>query len=132
MRGVYRHKVSEIYEIHYLGGVVRTTGDHSVFVRSRNGVRAVEAKDLKPGDVLVQLPLAMRGAWSKESGTPHTVRAHAFADPEGPSYLDIRRRDPASEEALNYALAHRGAMSQKAIAEEIGTHIQLRQRARFA
>ncbi len=24
VRGVYRHKVTEIYEIHYLGGTVRT------------------------------------------------------------------------------------------------------------
>jgi ATP-dependent metalloprotease FtsH len=120
VRGVYRHKVSEIYEIHYLGGVVRTTADHSVFVRSRNGVLSVAACDLKPGDVLVQLPLTMRGVWSKEGGTPHSVRAHAFAEPGGPRYLDLRRNDEASEEALAFALSHRDDMSQQAIAAEIG------------
>ncbi len=57
---VYRHRVNEIYEIRYLGGVMRTTGDHSLFVRTRNGVQPVAARDLKPGDVLVNLP----GGWS--------------------------------------------------------------------
>ncbi len=60
-RGVYRHRVKEIYEIYYLGGKVRTTGDHSVFIRTRDGIKAVPARDLKPGDVLVNLPLKVRG-----------------------------------------------------------------------
>jgi hypothetical protein len=34
-RAVYRHRASEIYEIRHLGGVIRTTGDHSVFVRHK-------------------------------------------------------------------------------------------------
>ncbi len=54
---VYRHRVTEIHEIRYQGGTLRTTGDHSVFVRTRDGVKAVEARELKPGDVLVELPL---------------------------------------------------------------------------
>jgi ATP-dependent metalloprotease FtsH len=57
VRGVYRHRVKEIYEIHYLGGMVRTTGDHSVFIRTRDGLKAIPARDLKTGDVLVNLPL---------------------------------------------------------------------------
>ena len=53
VQGVYRHRTTEICEIEYLGGVIRTTPDHSVFVRSRNGVKAVAASDLMAGDVLV-------------------------------------------------------------------------------
>jgi ATP-dependent metalloprotease FtsH len=56
VRGVYRHRVREICEIRYLGGTLRTTGDHSVFVRTRDGIKPVAARDLRPGDVLVQLP----------------------------------------------------------------------------
>ncbi len=55
-RGVLRHRVSEIHEIKYLGGTIRTTGDHSVFVRTRDGIKSVPASELKAGDVLVQLP----------------------------------------------------------------------------
>ncbi len=58
VRGVYRHRVDEIYEVRYLGGTIRTTGDHSVFVRGHGGIKAKAVRDLKPGDVLVDLPPA--------------------------------------------------------------------------
>src|SRR5262249_24551962 len=80
VRGVYRHRVTEIYEIHYLGGVVRTTADHSVFIRTRDGLKAVAARDLKPGQVLVNLPLKVRGQYVPEQGTLHMVREHTFAE----------------------------------------------------
>ncbi|MGH7742438.1 MAG: hypothetical protein ACRENS_10495 [Candidatus Eiseniibacteriota bacterium] len=78
VRAVYRHRVQEIYEIHYLGGMIRTTGDHSVFVRTRDGIKSIEARQLRAGDVLVKLPLKIRGGYSKTFGTRHTSRAHAF------------------------------------------------------
>ncbi|TMQ72746.1 MAG: hypothetical protein E6K81_06570, partial [Candidatus Eisenbacteria bacterium] len=58
VRGVLRHRVAEVYEIEYLGGVIRTTGDHSVFVRTPNTgiIQPVAARDLRPGDLLVELP----------------------------------------------------------------------------
>jgi len=58
VRGVYRHRVEEIHEIRYLGGTLRTTGDHSVFVRGHGGIKAKAVRDLQPGDVLVNLPSA--------------------------------------------------------------------------
>ena len=61
VRGVYRHRVDSIYEVHYLGGVLRATGDHSVFVRTRNGIQPKAVKDLRPGDVLVGLPTWKEG-----------------------------------------------------------------------
>jgi len=76
VRGVYRHRVSEICEIHYLGGVIRTTADHSVFVRTRNGIKPVAASELKAGDVLVRMPGLPAEASSVE--TTHAGRAATF------------------------------------------------------
>ncbi|KAJ1956756.1 hypothetical protein EC988_001182, partial [Linderina pennispora] len=57
VRQVYRHRVDEIYEIEYLGDTVRTTGDHSVFVRtSDGGIKALQVRQLCVGDSLVDLP----------------------------------------------------------------------------
>ncbi len=56
VRGVYRYRVCEIYEIEYRGGRLRTTGNHSVFVHTRQGLQTRAVADLQPGDVLVELP----------------------------------------------------------------------------
>ncbi len=120
VRGVYRHRVTEIHEIHYLGGMVRTTGDHSVFIRTRDGVKAITARELKPGDVLVNLPLKVRGQYSADSGTLHSVRAHAFTEPAEPLWLDVAERNEELEDAYAFAVANRGVMTQSAIAETIG------------
>jgi len=120
VRGVYRHRVDEILEIRYLGGTLRTTGDHSVFVRTRDGIKAVAARDLKPGDVLVQLPLKVRGEYEPAYGTPHSVRAHAFAAPAEPQYLEVAEFDAEAAACHAFALEQQGVMSQAAIGAEIG------------
>ncbi|KAI9505159.1 hypothetical protein GGI25_000337 [Coemansia spiralis] len=56
VRQVYRHKIDEIYEIKFMGDMIRTTGDHSVFIRTASGVKAIQARDLRVGDSLVDLP----------------------------------------------------------------------------
>ncbi|KAJ2483876.1 hypothetical protein IWW56_000022 [Coemansia sp. RSA 2131] len=57
VRQVYRHKVDEVYEIGYMGDMVRTTGDHSVFIRAADGeIRAIQARELQVGDSLVDMP----------------------------------------------------------------------------
>ncbi len=56
VRSVFRHKVNEIYEIEYLGGKLRTTANHSVFVRVKSGLKAIAVSELKAGDCLVSLP----------------------------------------------------------------------------
>lgn len=54
---VFRHWESEIYEIRYVGGSVRATGNHSVFVRGNRGqLVAKEVRDLQPGEILIALP----------------------------------------------------------------------------
>jgi ATP-dependent metalloprotease FtsH len=120
VRGVYRHRVAEIYEIRYLGGTVRTTGDHSLFVRTRDGIKAVAARELQAGDVLVQLPVKVRGEYARETGTPHTVRGHAFPPLTEPLFLEVTERDPVTEGHHVFALAQRGVMSQRDIADQIG------------
>lgn len=84
VKSVYRHKVDQIYEIEFIGGKVRVTGDHSVFVRNQNHVIDKKASELKVGDVLVGLPYGVKGAFAYGStlgkGTPHYVRAHNFPE----------------------------------------------------
>jgi ATP-dependent Zn protease len=119
VRGVYRHKVNEIYEIHYLGGVVKTTGDHSVFIRTRDGMKARAVKELQRGDVLVNLPFKTRGVYSFESGTPHSIRCHQF--PEQTSLeLDMWDDDYNLRNDYAFALESQGVMSQKAVGQAIG------------
>ena len=120
VKGVYRHRVNEIYEIHYLGGVVRTTGDHSVFIRTRDGVKAIEARKLKAGDVLVNLPLKVRGEYSFENGTAHSIRAHEFSSLDEPLFVAVYERNVQVENKLAFAVANKGLMSQAAIAGAIG------------
>jgi len=78
VKGVLRHKVNEIYEIHYLGGVIKTTGDHSVFVRSGNFIAAKKVKDLKPREILVNLPFKVRSVFLPGFGATHKVKSHNF------------------------------------------------------
>jgi len=120
VRGVYRHRVSEIHEIRYLGGVLRTTGDHSVFVRTRDGVKVVAARDLEPGDVLVQLPLKVRGEYDPAHGTPHSTRSHRFEPLPEPVFLAMRPDDAPVASRYAFAIEQQGAMSQAAIASAIG------------
>ncbi|KAJ1677343.1 hypothetical protein EV182_006372, partial [Spiromyces aspiralis] len=56
IKAVYRHRVDEIYEIHHKHGMIRTTGDHSVFVRRNDGIIAIPTREMQVGDVLVNLP----------------------------------------------------------------------------
>jgi len=120
VRGVYRHRVREILESRYLGGTLRTTGDHSVFVRTRDGIKPVAARDLRPGDVLVQLPLKVRGVFDAARGTPHTYRAHRFEAPAEPRFLEVAPHDAVAVARLAFATEQRGAMSQAAIGTAIG------------
>ncbi len=120
VKGVYRHKVNEIYEIHYLGGMIRTTGDHSVFIRTRDGIKAVRASELNPGDVLVNLPFKTRGEYDHDTGTPHEIRSHQFVQVKEDIYLTVWKEDEATEIAYDYAVGMKEIMSQKAIGAEIG------------
>ena len=118
--GVYRHKVDEIYEVEYLGGVIRTTGDHSVFVRGHGGIRAKATRDLKVGDVLVDLPYKTRAGFHP-GDTRHDVRAHRFDD-AAPLYLPLRDEDEesAATAVRDFARTFAGTLPQREIAAIAG------------
>jgi 26S proteasome subunit P45 family len=78
VRGVFRHYVNEIYEIHYRGGTVRTTGNHSVFVRTRQGVKVKPVVDLRKGDTLVEIPFKVQ----RTNGKLPLIRSHQFPNPD--------------------------------------------------
>ena len=119
VRGVYRHHVDEIYEVHYLGGIVRATADHSVFVRGHGGIKPKAVRDLKPGDVLVDLPVKVRRTFHEVLGTLHEVRAHHF-ESAAPMRLPVAEKDPVAADALAFALASGGRLSQRVIAQQVG------------
>jgi ATP-dependent metalloprotease FtsH len=120
VRGVFRHKADALYVIKYLGGEIKTTGDHSVFVRSRNMIVEKRADEIKCGDVLVNLPFRVRGAFVPGLGTMHSTRAHEFEDAE-PAWFDLYEEDELQVRA-DYAFANenKGVLTQKEIASQLG------------
>jgi len=114
VRGVYRHRVDEIYEIEYRGGKLRTTGNHSVFVRTQQGMQTKAVANLQPGDILVGLPYKVSRNNPREE-----IRAHRFPDL---FHLDlpVYTEDQTSQEAYAMVLAQEGVLSQAAIGRELG------------
>lgn len=97
VRGVFRHKVNEIYEIDFVGGKIRTTGNHSVFVRTKQGVEPKPVSELVVGECLVDLPFKAR----PESGAQ--IRSHAFL-PYQPIKLQVY--DPRVKQVWRAVQAH--------------------------
>lgn len=117
--GVFRHKADKIYEIYFRGGKIKTTGDHSIFVREKNKIVCKRADELKVGDVLVNLPFKRRSLFIKGSGTTHKVSKLDFDDKE--IYLDLYEKEfQKINFAYNFALSMRNILSQKAIGKIIG------------
>ena len=84
VKAVYRHKVDKIYEIEFIGGKIKVTGDHSVFIRNWNHIVPKKVSELKVGDILVGLPYSARGGYNPElplgNRTPHYAKAHKFPE----------------------------------------------------
>jgi len=98
VRGVFRHKINEIYEIEFLGGKVRTTGNHSVFIKTKGGVEAKMVDQLKRNDILVDLPFKV-----KTTGNIRELRAHKFNENFNLE-LPIFERKLALEDLYNLSL----------------------------
>ena len=120
IRAVYRHKVDQIYEIHYLGGTLETTGDHSVFVRDRNMVMAKKVSDLQPGDCLVNLPFKVRSQFIPGVGTTHKIKAHRFPETLPYTTLPIQEEKEDLLEKYQFVMMHRGEIAQAALGEQMG------------
>src|SRR3989344_2868486 len=111
VRSVFRHKVDEIYEIKYLGGKIRTTGNHSVFIRSKFGVMARRVDQLKPGDYLVDIPYIVNRNNRERRG----VRAHSF--PNGFT-LELPVYGPVFEGTENLAREYANILAQRDIVSQ--------------
>ena len=119
VEGVYRHKVKEIYEIHFLGGKLRTTGDHSIFVRKQGYVFPKKASELKSGDLLVNLPMNTRYWDYKKRKTIHKIKKH-LSFSSRPLYLDIWNDDPGIWEKYNHIIANPDNLYQSQLAAQSG------------
>ncbi|MBI2443216.1 MAG: hypothetical protein HYV40_04910, partial [Candidatus Levybacteria bacterium] len=102
---VFRHKVSQIYEIHYLGGIIKTTADHSVFVRRHGRIMAIATKDIKKGDLLVELPLNIRLPYVPGRRQRHKIVAHEFPEEKPTILLDVWNDDKLLSEQYAFAMA---------------------------
>ncbi|MDI6916768.1 MAG: AAA family ATPase [Thermoplasmatales archaeon] len=115
VRSVFRHKVDEIYEIKYLGGKIRATGNHSVFVRTHAGVIPKRVVDLKVGDYLVDLPYKVNRSMKSRK----EVRHHHFPE-EFNLTLPTYQENKNLLENYTFAIANKGNLSQAHIAKQIG------------
>ncbi len=103
-RSVFRHRVGEIYEITYLGGTIRATGNHSVFVRSRQGIITKAVSELRAGDMLVDLPYTV----NRTNKKLREARAFDFAEVfemELPVWFPLFEQFAPVRAAYEYALA---------------------------
>ncbi len=105
VQAVYRHKANRIYEIEYLGGILKTTGDHSIFIREKNMIKAKKASELKAGEVLVNLPFKVRSTFIPGFGTTHKVKAHSFERAPYPIRLTVQESPEREFAASAYANA---------------------------
>ncbi len=117
--GVYRHKVEEIFEIHFLGGAIRTTGNHSVFVREQGWIVPKEVSEIKKGDVLVNLPMNTRYWDEKDGKTKHNIKQHQFPEYE-PISLDVWNDDQEIWDKYEYVRQNPDNLSQTQLAEKVG------------
>ena len=118
VKSVFRHKVSEIYEIEYVGGKLKATGNHSVFIRTHRGLKAKAVFELKSGEILVNMPYkANRTTLKKE------IRAHKFNfgfDLELPVWQPLFEKFDSVDYAYQYAIAHTSEASQTQLGKELG------------
>ncbi len=120
VRGVFRHKVDEIYKITFRGGIIRTTGDHSIFVREGNMIKSKKASELKTGDKLINLPFKVRSKFIPGLGTTHKIRAHEF-EPAVNEFLPLFEEEYTHQsQAYEFAMANRGLMKQEDIGAKFG------------
>ncbi|WP_299285179.1 ATP-dependent metallopeptidase FtsH/Yme1/Tma family protein [Thermoflexus sp.] len=112
VRGVFRHRVNEIYEIEFAGGTIRATGNHSVFVRTRQGLVTKAVAELQPGDVLVALPYKVN-----RTSRARAVRAHRF--PQAFS-MELPLYEEPEEIRAAYEWAVAAPLPQAAVAAALG------------
>ncbi len=118
VRGVFRHRVNEIYEIKYRGGTLRTTGNHSVFVQTQYGIVAKAVSQLKAGEQLVELPYKVKtennGQERRAFSFPHSFSLELSV------YQPVFARHQILMGQYEYVLAKQGVMSQAVLGQQMG------------
>ena len=121
VRSVFRHKVKEIYEIRYVGGKVKATGNHSVFVRDNQGIIAKPVVDLHKGDILVDFPYKLLYKDTRSKKNHKTLGKSEIEKPFNlrlPVYISTQFQQKVMEKYI-YAMEQGGLLSQKKIAQTI-------------
>ncbi len=119
VRSVFRHKVNEIYEVKYAGGKIKTTGNHSLFVRTPQGLKQKLVSEMKPGDILVNLPYKA----NRTSKELCENRGHKFPKElrlELQVWQPLFQKFEQIEFAYQYALSHVDEASQTQLGKELG------------
>ena len=112
---VFKHRVDHIYKIDFIGGTIKATGNHSVFVRTPKGIETKAVSQLKTGDILVDLPYKANRTTKKF----REIRAHKFPKDWSLS-LSVYQEDLDWQEKHLYALKNPDNLSQQKIGEAIG------------
>ena len=120
IKAVYRHSVNEIYEIQFLDGKIEVTDDHSIFIREKNRIIPKKANELKPGDILVNLPFKVRSVFVPGLGTTHKVKSHSFPVTSELKELTVWEENKDIYENYQFALENWGIMPQHQIAQKLG------------
>ncbi len=118
VRSVFRHRVKEVYLISYLGGKIKTTGNHSVFIRTSQGIVPKKVSELKQGDILVNIPLKA----NRTNKSQRELRFHKFQDDFSltiPVYQNTTE-DQEWEQKYIFAAENYGFLSEAKIASQIG------------
>lgn len=118
VNSVFRHKVNEIYEIDYNGGKVKTTGNHSLFVRTPRGIKAKLVSEMEPGEILVDLPYKVN-----RTNELKEIRAHKFNEEfnvELPIWQPLFDKFEPVNFAYQYALAYTNEISQTKLGKMLG------------
>jgi ATP-dependent Zn protease len=121
VRSVFRHKVKEIYIIEYLGGKIKATGNHSVFVRTKFGVVPKLVSELKPGDCLVDIPYQVNKDHKGKKRIYKAEFPHSF-DLELNVFEPIYRKNLIKYFTYQFALNYAGKILQEKIIDIFSFH----------
>ncbi len=119
VKSVFRHKVEEIYEIDYLGGKIKATGNHSIFIRDKWGVRAKPVCQLKIGEILADLPYQVNRT-NKNKREIRTFDFNKDFNLELPVWFPLFEKSKPIDFAYQYALANIGQISQTQLGCQLG------------
>ncbi|TSC92967.1 MAG: cell division protease FtsH [Candidatus Berkelbacteria bacterium Licking1014_7] len=120
VKSVFRHKVNEIYEIEYLGGKIRTTGNHSLFVKTSDGIiKKKYVCKMNPRDVLVGFP-NKEGKKRKGFRRIKSCEFNSEFNLELPLWQPLFVKSEPIKNIYQYVLAQTNTISQTKLGEEVG------------